>query len=295
MVRAASMAGVAFLALAVTAGGCGSSSGNTGTAGSTGTAGTTGAAGTTGSAGTTGTAGVTGAGGSSFPTDCSALASASTSMALGSCTSTAPGCLLDFDAGTHDFGDFDTTGMQLSGGTFIYSGSSSPGLTEDFTGMTWHITGSVGDYSGLGIYIQCGKANLSAFQGIQFDIGGTFTSGGDGGVPGTGVTVTIGTPADSVATAYTGDVTVPVWGTCMPASCQTGCNQYDGTCASPSKTITFGATPATVMVKWTDLTGGKPNAGLDPTQIMGISFVLPWSGAGAPYNVDITLDNIMLY
>jgi hypothetical protein len=300
MLRAASKAGFLILGLAMAAVGCGSSGGaTTGTAGTTGSAGTTGAgtAGTNGGAGTTGSAGTTGAGGTSsqFPSCTVMTASLGTSYCTGNVT---PGCMLDFANGTSAFGDFSGG---FSGSTFAYSGSSSPAIMSDYSAGTWHMTGAVGDYSGFGISLPCagspdstesGKANLSAYSGIQFDIVGTYTSGGDGGTaPTTGLTFYMGTPLDSVTATYSSTPTTKVWGTCVPTSG----NQYDGSCQSPGRAVSFTSTKSTVMIPWTGLVGGKPSGSLDPTQVMSFSWVFPYTQGAAPYNVDLTIDNIQLY
>ena len=50
-------------------------------------------------------------------------------------------------------------------------------LCPNFDGKSWHITGTVHDYSGLGIYMNTNVNvwNVSMFTGLQFDISGTFT------------------------------------------------------------------------------------------------------------------------
>ena len=65
---------------------------------------------------------------------------------------------------------------------------------------------------------------------------------GTGAVPAAQVTFGVGTQADDIAAAYSSTPTIATWGTCVP----TTCNQYDGTCGSPSKTIPLSAalTPA---------------------------------------------------
>jgi len=70
-------------------------------------------------------------------------------------------------------------------------------------------------------------------------------------------------------------------------------NQYDGSCASPSKTITLTAAGGTQVVKWADLVAGQPIATPDPHQITSMSWGLPWNGVGPAYTVDITIDNVM--
>jgi hypothetical protein len=44
---------------------------------------------------------------------------------------------------------------------------------------------------------------------------------------------------------------------------------------------------------WTDVTAGKPEMTVTPTDIVGIFWYFPWSGAGAAtYAVDIVIDDL---
>jgi hypothetical protein len=210
--------------------------------------------------------------------------------------------ILDFNAvtGTDQapFGPFNS--VAFSGGTYEYPGPASGAacdptmhLCHDFSGMTWHITGLVHDYSGFGIYFSC-KNDASPYSGIRFDIRGTFTATGvgTGAVPAAQVTFNVGTQADDVAAAYTSAPTTATWGTCVPTSC----NQYDGTCGSPSKAIPLSGTLTSASIAWSDLTNGKPVASPDRVNLTAFSWALPWAGAGsAQYTVDLTIDNITFY
>ena len=273
--------------------------GTVGAAGTTGAAGTVGAAGTTGAAGTSGAAGTTGTGGTGGMT-----CAPGTGAVLPTCTptTTAMASILDFTAVTgmdpSSFGPFN--GVAFSGGTYAYPGPASGAacdptihLCADFSGMTWHITGLVHDYSGFGIYFSC-KNDASSYAGIRFDVRGTFTGNGmgTGAVPAAQLTFNIGTQSDDVAAAYTSTPTTATWGTCVPTSC----NQYDGTCSSPSKAIPLTDTLTPVSTAWTDITNGKPTASPDRANLTSFYWVLPWAGAGsAQYTVDLTLDNITFY
>jgi pilus assembly protein FimV len=284
MVRAVSIGAVTLLAMATVATGCGSSGGG-GTAGTNGGAGTSGAAGTTGSAGTTGTAGSTGSGGAvSYIPACAALVPT-------------VAAITDFPSTATAFGPFD--GLGFSGSFYTYP----PAVTQSFAASNWNMTGTVADYSGFGANFQCagtsaasGIANVSAYQGIQFDISGTFTPVAAGGTaPAMSITFSIGTAPDDVASQYRSgfnptDQTTWSYGTCVPAS-----TQYDGSCAVGSKAIPFTATTTTVMVHWTDLAGAKPKA-FDPKQITYLSWAFPWAGASsAQYTVNVTIDNLSFF
>src|SRR5262249_32766960 len=156
---------------------------------------------------------------------------------------------------------FGAFSADFSGGTYQFPSPATcdptTSICADFSAMTWHITGLVRDYSGFGLYFSC-KTSALPYTGIAFDISGAFTGNGmgTGSVPATGVTFIVGTPADDVAAQYTSAPTTPTWGACIPANG----NQYDGTCADPSKVVTLSGTPTTVMLPWTGFTGGKPAA-----------------------------------
>jgi hypothetical protein len=183
------------------------------------------------------------------------------------------------------FGDFKTT---FSGGTYIYPDSASalpPALTSDITHSNWHISGTVGTYSGFGLYWNaCALLDASAFKGISMIISGN--------IPANTLYMSVDTAEDEVATAwYVANKITPAnagaFGTCVPIS-----NQYDGTCTTPSKVIPVTATPTTVAILWADLTGGKPQASVTPDKLTSISFYFSYSFGTAPYPVDITIDDL---
>lgn len=181
-----------------------------------------------------------------------------------------------------EFGDYTTT---LSGGTFVY-GAASGGLTSDVTGDNWHISGSVADYSGFGVFFaNCTKADLSAYKGITLTI-----SGNAGTSP---ITMSVGTAANEITSAWLeengGTDVVPNFGRCTPTT-----GQYDGSCAAPTTTITVGNSPETVEILWADLTGGAPDASVTPSEITAISWYFAWTEGGVAYDVDITIDDIGL-
>jgi hypothetical protein len=279
--RAARSAGtslILFASVAALATGCGSSSSTNGTGGKTGSGGAlgAGAGGHLGTGGTgTGTGGVIVDAGPILPQCVPAIALASDQN------------ILDFSglaagAGQANYGSFGAFG----GGTFEYPENSAPagspvtGITSDFSGGNWHITGLVAAYSGFGLYLYC-KSDVSAFTGLQFDIGGTFTPNGvgDGGIPAPRVTLGISQPADELDTAHA--MMPPTWGTCAV------------NCNAPARAVPItSATPVTVTVPFTSFVGGTPVGPLDPTAITGFFFTLPWNGVGPQFTIDLTIDNI---
>ncbi len=277
--------------------GCVSSSSNNGTGGTTGTAGgTTGTAG--GAAGTSEVASTSagGVGGSSSVAGGAVATGGGLPTATTCATPTTP-LITDFtytptDAGIVpteiSFGNFTTT---FSGGTYIYPDSASvpqPALTSNITASNWHITGTVGTYSGLGMYWNaCALLDASTFKGISMTVSGSVPA------PNT-LNLSVSTAEDTISTAWYAKNTVPpatvtaTFGTCNPP----GNNQYDGTCTGPSAAIPVTATPTKVTIPWANLTGGKPQLGVTPSKLTGMSFYFTWSGTGVAYPVDVTIDDL---
>ena len=269
--------------LSLAAVGCGGSSNNS--AGTGGHAGTT----STGTAGTLGGGGTTGTGGTGTSAkNCTVVPATAADMSI-----------LDFTTppaagATPSFGGY-MMGSQYGGGTFIYPDKATEadqmGLSNDFSGGTWHITGLVKKYAGFGLYLTS-VSDLSMFGGIQFDISGTFTMVGTAAPPAVGITMTVTDTPHEVDSLHTADGRATC-GSCAPAA-----TEYDGTCASGSKAITFNETSATQMIKWNDLTGGRRPPSFTgespmPSKIDAIAWALPWGGdTSPPYMVDITIDNI---
>jgi hypothetical protein len=228
---------------------------------------------------------------------------ASTEAPVGPDTSDAIACptpedssILDFthlsgDGVQASFGDFVET---FSGGTFVYPNTEQMTmypLTSDVTQDNWHITGTVGEYSGFGLYFEnCTKFDASAFDGIEFTISG------DVGL-GTTVDLRVGTAANSVSHEWlheNGQADEPAnFGRCIPP----GSNQYDGSCSEPHFTVTVTESPSVVTVLWDDLTGGSPEASVTPSELTSISWALP-APAGVDtenvttYSVDLVVDDL---
>jgi hypothetical protein len=189
------------------------------------------------------------------------------------------------------FGDFTKT---FSGSTFVYPGEGKTyPLTSDVTMDNWHLSGTIGDYSGFGLsFANCALADASAFKGISFTLSGSVEMGGT-------LTVNVGTAANDITSAWlnahkmAGEADKHGFGRCTPP----GDNQYDGSCAAGAKTVEVSETPTTVTVLWADLTGGKPSATINPAEITFITWALPApAGAGttAPttYKADIVVDDL---
>jgi hypothetical protein len=255
---------------------CGGDGGSGGTAGTGGSAGTGGGAGTGGS-GTISCTPVSPTAAESTIMDWETVAAGATTSSFG-----------NYMAGTY------------GGGTFEYPGPAAGAtcdpaihLCPNFDGKSWHITGTVHDYSGFGIYFTTGVIwDVSMFTGISFDISGTFTVA-TGSAPAAEVTLNVVDLPHEVDSAHTRDHRLTC-GTCVPGNA----DEYDGTCVAPFKVITLTSTPTPTMLPWIDISGGRRPPSFtgespDPTKISHISWVLPWNGAGSsPYMVDIVIDNL---
>jgi hypothetical protein len=200
-----------------------------------------------------------------------------------------------------DFNDMtDSTFGVLGADPVIGQTYVTDELMPDYTGLSWHITGSVNnDKQFFGLWWNCmasptGGCTLDAskYKGISFTLKGN--PGPDGTLG-----FTLGRAQNDTAAANA------MCGTCTP----TGDASADAACRGPR--VSVGSIPATsaTAVKytylWGDFTGGVPQASVDPSQITGILwFFHPPAGfvpgtdagtgdAGGPsYPVDVTLDNI---
>ena len=244
---------------------CTSQSTNSGGTGGTTPAGTGGTTAGTGGAGAAGTTGTVSADGKLCPAPAGAL-------------------ITDFTPGSGEttqvhFGNSTT----FAGGEYIYpavGSTSSYPLTSDVTGGDWHISGTVGDYSGFGLYFDnCTTVDASAYKGISFKVSGDAGSYG-------GITFGVDTLNDSISAAWLNshddkNATTPATnpGRCTPSADPT-LNQYSQTvCANSTASIPVTAAPVTQTILWADFTGGKPKP-VEPAEITGIHWIFTWNDGG---------------
>jgi alpha-L-fucosidase len=201
--------------------------------------------------------------------------------------------ITDFTYAPPDGGTTNTTDVRfgtwgaLSGGGYVYPISGSYPLTPDVTQSNWHISGTVGDYSGFGLYFDnCNRLDASKYKGISFTISGSVGETNQ-------LTLGVSTLNDSIAAAWinTHGGTSSDPGRCIPTS---GTSQYSQQgCSNPSKTVTVTPTPTLVSVLWSDFGGGSPETDVaTPSEITGISWTFPWTSGGTPYPVDIVIDDL---
>jgi hypothetical protein len=187
------------------------------------------------------------------------------------------------------FGDFSTT---FSGATYVYPNMGSYVVSSDVSGSNWHMSGTLGDYSGFGLtFNNCFLLNASAYQGISFTIRGSVPMGNT-------VTLNVGTAEDQISHVWLNNRMPPMTteptnaGRCVP---RTG--QYDGSCGSPTYAVPVTAEPTTINVTWAQLTGGSPAPTVNPAEITFIAWNFPPPvGAGTssptPYDVDLIIDDL---
>lgn len=237
--------------------------------------------------------GTGGSGGSTLPANGGAGGSGTTTSAAGGLGTLCPlpqQLITDFTAVLTDAGTAPTDLRFGAGqGTLQGGGSVYPTtLKADFSQGTWHISGTVDNYAGFGLYFDnCDRIDASAFKGLSFTLSGT--------VPGGAITVGAGTvnntPTGTWMSTTGGDTTAKATdaGKCTPTS---GTQYYHPGCTDPTAQVTVTATPTPQSIPWATLTGGAPDASVTPSELTSIYWILPWTEGRAPYEVDIVIDNL---
>jgi hypothetical protein len=182
------------------------------------------------------------------------------------CNEPRTGLIADFTAGT----DVDDGGG-IYGGVFAYPESD---LFADTNGGDLHVTGTVGDYPGIGVWFgSC--VNASEYSGVRFLLGGSLGTFRE-------LRFVIDTrendpapPVTPLGTCQPSDPSMP-FADCLPAITQ----------------VALPPSPEEVVIPFDRLTQGIPNPTVDPSQITGMSLWFPWSTGSASYDVDVRLDDI---
>jgi hypothetical protein len=186
---------------------------------------------------------------------------------------------------------FGGTGT-LQGGESFYPNSGTYPLTVDVTQSNYHITGTIGDYSGFGLYFDnCDRIDASAYKGIRFTISGSVPQG-NAITFGVGTVNNTSTAAWLAANGKTGG-SPNAAGKCTPSQTTNNIYYHPG-CGDPTVSVPVTSTPTVKEVKWADLTGGTPDSSVTkPAELTSIYWYFPWSGSGAAtYAVDFTLDDL---
>jgi hypothetical protein len=224
-------------------------------------------AGACGSSGSAGDAGIKGdADGGPFPPACT--------KQMVTKTGTEPYLITEFGNSTN--------GKDISwgfGGDTAFSGFSfayPDAIVSDMSTGEWHLSGTVGDYSGFALGFSC-AVDASMFTGISFSIRG------DAGATGR-LIMEVGTSPDDVNEA----AGAASFGQCIP---KTG--RYDGTCLTPKLDLPVTGTLNTVKLKWSDFKGGAPQPSVSSNSISGLAWRFDWITGATPFPVDVTIDDVM--
>ena len=205
--------------------------------------------------------------------------------------------LLDFESVGDDttqaiFGDFEA---ELSGGTYVYPqlsligpGAAPRGLVSDVAEGDWHISGSVIEQSGFGVFLDCQLLDASRFVGLAFSISGNVGNADT-------VTLLVGTASNDVSSEWlvaNGGDPEPRSGRCTPAR-----NEYDGSCNQARVEVPVSAQTREIVVPFSALGGGSPERGVNPAELTTLGWALPMPGTNAlgntqPYAVDLRIDDI---
>lgn len=189
------------------------------------------------------------------------------------------------------FGDFQSV---FSGGTFVYpdltavapdeAGELPPGLVSDVTEGDWHVRGLVGEPAGLGVFFDCQSLDASRFSAIAFRIQGEIEGARE-------LVFFIGSASNDVSRAWLVEqgaaAPTPSFGRCRPAAAQ-----FDGSCDPARVTLSVSSEPTEVVVPFAAFAGGSPEPGLNPAEITTVQWALPAPVGGAPYAVDLRIDDI---
>ncbi len=165
----------------------------------------------------------------------------------------------------------------FTGGITVFPGT----FVRDATGTdAIHVTGMVTGYGfGFGLYFSA-CSDLSKYTGVSFKVkAGNATT--------TGIILQLQTNADY---PWEGKAMQDNKGACVP----TDVTMPFSSCQVPAKSATITTTESTVTVAWADLAGGMPTATVDPKQIIGIQWALPWMPPATAYAADITVSDVTL-
>jgi len=136
-----------------------------------------------------------------------------------------------------------------------------------------HITGTVANYDGFGIYT--GKcSSLMGYTGVTFTLSGN--------------TMSVDKP-NALKFVVQLNADEPIDATNKKGAC-VGASGVE--CVSPSKTIMPSDAPQTV--NFADMTGGKPLATVDVTQVLGFQWQIDPDASATPFPIDLTLSNFSL-
>lgn len=142
----------------------------------------------------------------------------------------------------------------------------------------WNVQGSVGTWSGFGLWFGPCMVDLSAYRGVSFEIWGDVGETNQ-------LIIDVITSENSKPSECNTNV-----GTCDPATTQ--CKSATTTIGVPTES------GSVVTLLWSDFSSGRPAAGVDPTQILGFHWAFKrteWGGVvTAPFAVDVNVGTVKL-
>jgi hypothetical protein len=178
------------------------------------------------------------------------------------------------------------TDAAFPGGTFFYPDAST-GLHSDITGNDWHLSGTVTNLSGFGLYLSsCREIDASEYGGIAFRLWGRVDAPGS-------LVFFVGSAAQQVSSDWLNAHKAspndpdepPNLGRCVPIG-----QRYDNSCREPRIGLPVAEAPTPIQVQWRDLLDGCPAASVDASRISSIAWYFPPASPG--YDIDIHLDDL---
>ena len=174
----------------------------------------------------------------------------------------------------------------LTGGTSKYNGVMVDPISVELVGSALHITATIPPYTPdiagdpenyAGLVFWFGPCiNASEFDGLTFNVGGTM----NGAALKLQVQSAENYPAEPAN----------MKGQCIFESCDTKWSE----CKGADTTVVVPAAGEDVSLEWSAFATGMPNAGVNPTGLVGLQFQLECQSQEAACEVDITLGNVSL-
>jgi hypothetical protein len=147
-------------------------------------------------------------------------------------------------------------------------------LAHTDTDGVLRVTGTVGTYSGFGIWLGQCIVDMSAYSGISFRIGG---NAGPGEVEFRVVTNANAPPVECLVGK----------GECADTA--------TGGCSAAGVPLVVPETPEIVSVRFETLIGGSPEYDVNPAEVLQLTWAFAWGDATEPYDVDVTVDDVVLF
>lgn len=183
--------------------------------------------------------------------------------------------IADFDtppeAGTmYEWGSAEKGDMDFWGGTFTYPTA----IELAFEDGALTASGMVADYAGFGLYVtHC--ADASSFDGVRFKIKGDVPTG---------------------KLQFAVQTNRNEWANGVKGSCLAPEDKRYADCVHPSVSVDVTEELQTVEITWDELGGGKPAAAAKTAgeDVIGLQWILPWTGTMDPYEASVTIDDVEL-